>query len=170
MSGVCVLQALYRMPGLHRLHKLRRVCRVLQLLRVALCRRAPRRARVILRRPHQHHENTPGPGPGGFRTARSCERGRGGDGGVAFFLGWLFHHRRLGWWWIAAMHGASPLGPFHLVSRTQCCAPGESCPANAAASLKSAPPNFPRAPFAQCDSGRERGTDRQCTQHRCRFL
>ena len=44
---------------------------------------------------------------------------------------------------------------------------GESCPTAAAASLKSAHPNFPRAPFAQRDAGRERGTDRECTQHRC---
>ena len=46
MCGVCALQALYRLPGLRRLHKLRRVCGVLQLLGLALCRRAPRRARL----------------------------------------------------------------------------------------------------------------------------
>ena len=40
------LQALYRLPGLRRLHKLRRACGVLQLLGLALCRRAPRRARL----------------------------------------------------------------------------------------------------------------------------
>jgi hypothetical protein len=54
MYGVCALQALCRVPGLRRLHKLRRMRGVLQLLGLALCRRAPRRARLIPRRPHQH--------------------------------------------------------------------------------------------------------------------
>ena len=47
MCGMCTVQAVYRVPGLRRLHELRRVCGVLQLLGLALCRRAPRRARLI---------------------------------------------------------------------------------------------------------------------------
>ncbi len=41
---------------------------------------------------------------------------------------------------------------------------GEARGANSA-NPKSAPPNLPRTPFAECDAGRERGTDRECTQH-----
>jgi hypothetical protein len=41
MRGVCVLQALYRLPRLRGLYRLRRVRGVLQLLGPAVRRRAP---------------------------------------------------------------------------------------------------------------------------------